>query len=69
MNRRTFLKATGLSAASLALPASLLNAEELNDHILNQADARIEKYRMASASLKLFGPFGKSLKRGLSISI
>jgi GH35 family endo-1,4-beta-xylanase len=69
MNRRTFLKATGLGAASIVLPTSILAAKEQNDNILNQADTRIEKYRMGSASLKLLGPDGKSLKRGSSISI
>jgi GH35 family endo-1,4-beta-xylanase len=69
MNRRTFLKATGLSAASLALPASLLEAEEQGKDILNQADARIEKHRMANASLKLLRPDGKPLNRGTQLSI
>ena len=69
MNRRTFLKTTGLGAASIVLPTSILAAKEQNDHILNQADTRIEKYRMGSASLKLLGPDGKSLKSGSAISI
>ena len=62
MNRRTFLKVTGLGAASLVLPTSLLTAQEHRDQILSQVDTRIEKYRMGSAALRLLGPDGKSLK-------
>ena len=69
MNRRTFLKTTGLGAASLALPASLFTAEEQRNRILHQANDRIEKYRMANASLKLLGPDGKSLMTGSTVSI
>jgi endo-1,4-beta-xylanase len=69
MNRRTFLKATGLGAASLVLPASLLEAEERSKDILSQADTRIEKYRMGNVSLKLLDPDGKPLKRSTPISI
>jgi len=69
MNRRTFLKATGLGAASIVLPTSILTAEEQKDHILDKIDTRIEKYRKGSASLKLLGPDGKSLKSGSTISI
>jgi endo-1,4-beta-xylanase len=69
MNRRTFLKATGLSAASIFLPTSILAAELQKEQILSQADSRIEKYRIGSASLKLLAPDGKSLKTGVSISI
>ena len=42
MNRRTFLKATGLSAASIVLPTTILAGQEQNDQILSQADTRIE---------------------------
>ncbi len=69
MNRRTFLKTTGLGAASLVLPTSPIVAEEQSKDILNQADARIEKYRMAGASLKVLGPDGKPLKTGSTINI
>ncbi|MBA7605650.1 Anti-sigma-I factor RsgI6 [subsurface metagenome] len=69
MNRRDFFKATGLGAASLALPTSLLAVEEQRDHILSQVDTRIEKYRKGDAVLRLLGPNGKSLKTGLTVRI
>ncbi|MCH7557667.1 MAG: endo-1,4-beta-xylanase [Planctomycetes bacterium] len=69
MNRRSFLKATGFGAASLALPTPLLAVRERRDHILSQVDTRIEKYRMGSAALSLLGPNGKSLKGGSTIRI
>jgi len=69
MNRRSFLKVTGLSAASLALPRPLLAAAEQRENILSQVDTRIEKYRMGSAALRLLGPNGKSLKSGSIVSI
>ena len=56
MDRRTFIKTAGLGAACLAISASKLDAEERNKEILSRADERIEKYRMTSASLKVFGP-------------
>jgi len=69
MNRRIFLKATGLSAASLVLPTSLLNAQEHRNQILDQVDTRIEKYRKGDAVLRLLGPNGKLLKNGLAVKI
>ncbi len=69
MNRRTFLKVTGLGAASLVLPMPLLTAQEQKDRILDQVDTRIEKYRMGSAALRLLGPDGKSLKNGSTVRI
>ncbi|MCH8118553.1 MAG: endo-1,4-beta-xylanase [Planctomycetes bacterium] len=69
MNRRSFLKATGFGAASLALPTPLLAVRERRDHILSQVDTRIEKYRMGSVVLSLLGPNGKSLKSGSTIRI
>ena len=69
MNRRTFLKATGFGAASLALPTSLLTVAEQRDDILSQVDTRIEKYRKGDAVLRLLGPDGKLLKNGLAVKI
>jgi endo-1,4-beta-xylanase len=69
MNRRTFLKATGFGAASLALPGPLLAAAEQRDDILDQIDKRIEKYRMGSAALKFLAPDGNPLKSGLAVKI
>jgi GH35 family endo-1,4-beta-xylanase len=69
MNRRTFIKTTGLGAASFVLPTSLLAAEEQSKDILNQADARIKKYRMTNATLKVLGPDGKPPARRTPVSI
>jgi GH35 family endo-1,4-beta-xylanase len=76
MNRRDFFKATGLCAASLVMPASLLEAQQRNsgdkktkDEILGQADARIEKHRKGHAVLKIFGPDGKPLQASLTAKI
>ena len=69
MNRRSFLKVTGLGAVSLALTARLLTAQEQKNRILDEVDTRIEKYRMGSAALRLLGPNGKSLKSGLAVKI
>jgi len=70
MNRRDFLKAAGLGAASLAMPASLMAAEEESaEHILDQADSRIEKHRKGNAVLRLLGPDGKALKSSLAAKI
>ena len=74
MDRRDFLKATALGTASLALPTlalptSLLKAQEQTDQILDQVDDRIEKYRKGNAVLRFIGPKGKSLKNGSIVSI
>ena len=69
MNRRTFLKATGLGAVSSVLPACLLTAQEQKGRILDEVDTRIEKYRKGDAELRLLGPDGKSLKSGLAVKI
>jgi GH35 family endo-1,4-beta-xylanase len=70
MNRRDFLKATGLGAASLAISPSLLDAaEESAEQILGQADARIEKYRKADAALRFLGPDGKPLEASSTVNI
>jgi len=69
MNRRTFIKVTGLGAVSLALPAHLLTAQEQKDRILDEVDTRIEKYRKGNVALKLFGPDGKPLQSGLAVKI
>ena len=70
MNRRVFLKAAGLGAASLAMPASLLAAgEQSKEQVLDEVDARIEKYRKADAVLRLLGPNGKPLEASLIVNI
>jgi len=69
MNRRDFLKVTGFSAASAAFSRPLFAAEEQRDEILDQAEARIEKYRKSDAELKLACPDGKPLQNGLAVKI
>jgi endo-1,4-beta-xylanase len=69
MNRRDFLKATGFSAASVAFLRPLFAAEEQKNEILDQAEARIEKYRKGDAVLKLAGPDGEPLRNSLAVKI
>ena len=69
MNRRDFLKATGFSAASVAFSRPLFAAEEQKNEILDQAEARIEKYRKGDAVLKLAGPDGEPLRNSLAVKI
>jgi GH35 family endo-1,4-beta-xylanase len=70
MNRRDFLKAAGLGAASLAAPMSLSAAEEdSRDRILGQVDADIERHRKGEAALRLVGLDGKPLAGGLAVKI
>ena len=69
MNRRDFLKATGYSAASVALSRPLFAAKEQRNEILDQADAHIEKHRKGDAVLKLAGPDGEPLQNGLTVKI
>lgn len=69
MNRREFLKVTGFGAASAAFSRPLFAAREQRNEILDQVDARIEKYRKGNATLKLAGPDGKPLRDGLTVKI
>ncbi len=73
MNRRDFLKAAGLTAASLSIPGCdkvfQTTTRNSKEHILAGADDRIEKYRKADAVLKLLGPDGKPLSPGTSAKI
>jgi len=70
MNRRDFLKAAGLGAASFAMSQSILFAEEEStEQILDGADARIEKYRKGDAALRLLRPDGKPLDVSLEVNI
>jgi len=69
MNRRDFLRATGFSAASAAFSRSLFGEKEQRNEILDEAQARIEKYRKGNAVLKLAGPDGKPLRNGLAVKI
>src|SRR4030042_2469277 len=69
MNRRDFIKATGLSTASAVFSRPLFAAQEERNEILDQAEARIEKHRKGDAALKLAGPDGKPLQNGLALKI
>lgn len=74
MKRRDFLKIVGAGSVSLAIPAFLLVAQQQqvsksSEHILEQADARIEKYRKGDVVLKVVGPENKPLEEGLTINI
>jgi len=70
MNRRDFLSAAGLGVASLAAPTSLLVAAKGSDEqILDEAVARIEKYRKGDAILRLVGPDEKPLQNGSTVKI
>ena len=70
MNRRDLLRTAGAGAASLALSVSLsAAAQESRDRILDEADKRIDSHRRGSAVLKVSGPDGKPLERGLDVKI
>jgi len=73
MNRRTFLKTTGLTAASLfvapALPAMGQGGDIAENDILSAADSRIEKHRKGDLVLKLTGPDGKMVGPGTTVEI
>jgi endo-1,4-beta-xylanase len=74
MNRREFLRTTSLGAASFVVPTSLLIARDRDDgmsadQILDQADARIERYRKGDAVLRLIQPNGEPLGTGGTVRI
>ena len=70
MNRRDFIRAAGLGAASLAVPASLSVAtEDSAGRVLDGVDARIEKHRKGDVVLKIVGPDGKPLAGNLTVKI
>lgn len=71
-NRRDFLKAAGLTTATLSIPGCdkvFWTTLASREHILAGVDDRIEKYRKADAVLKLLGPDGKPLSPGTSAKI
>jgi len=74
MNRRDFFKAAGLGTFSFVIPSSLFaseqrQAKQYREQILDQADARIEKYRKGDIVLKVIGPDNKPLEDGLTVNI
>jgi len=73
MDRRDFLKTTGLAVATLTIPrcvrAKKPAAQKISTaQILGQADARIEKFRKGDVVLRLVLP-GRPLKAGLNVKI
>jgi len=74
MKRRDFLKVLGIGSVTSAMPASLLSAQQRQvrkspEQVLDQVDARIEKYRKGDALLKFIGPDSKPLRTGIPIRI
>ncbi|UCD00176.1 MAG: endo-1,4-beta-xylanase [Phycisphaerales bacterium] len=69
MDRRGFLKTSGCGAVWLASSRLLPAAESQKVQILAQADERIEKHRKGDAALKLIGPDGRTLARGIPVKI
>ncbi|MHC4510584.1 MAG: endo-1,4-beta-xylanase [Planctomycetota bacterium] len=70
MNRRDFLKAAGLGIAAMAQSASLSAGQNVSDSaILEEVDTRIEKHRKGDGVLKLIGPDGRALARGVPVKI
>ena len=70
MNRRDFIKAAGLGAASLSVPASIsVAAQSSGRQILDGIDARIEKHRKGDVVLKIVGPDGKPLAGNVGVKI
>ena len=70
MNRRGFLKASGLGIAAIAHPPVLRAAPSASDRgILGEADARIEKHRKGDAMLRMVTADGKPLDVGLTVRI
>ena len=76
MNRRDFLKAVGVGSAAIGVGSSVFaesqsgsKEQRTREFILGQVDERIEKYRKIDAALKLTGPDGQTIKRGLKVDI
>jgi GH35 family endo-1,4-beta-xylanase len=68
MKTKTLLALCLLVAAMES--ASFLPAQTLSEgEILGQTEARIQKYRMGDADLRLVGPDGKALRKGARVSI
>jgi endo-1,4-beta-xylanase len=76
MNRRDFIRRTGLGAVSLVAATSFLAAQETGggesmakDQILGEVDDRIEKHRKGDAVLRLTGQDGEPLRGSLTVNV
>jgi endo-1,4-beta-xylanase len=74
MNRRDFLKAVGVGGAASVMPAGIYPSRARSggktaDRILDEVDARIEKYRKGDAVLRIIGPNDQPLRTDSTVSI
>ncbi len=73
MNRRDLLKNMGIGVASVLSGHRIrpvqAGEEKPADEIVDQSDARIEKYRKGKARLKLLGSDGKPLEPSIAVEI
>jgi endo-1,4-beta-xylanase len=72
IRRRGFLKSVGGVVAGLTMAGTVLGRQkpsQTNEEVLSQAEERIRKCRMSSASLRLTGPEGAPLPAGVSLRI
>lgn len=69
MNRRDFLKTTGVGLTTLALTTPSLAQSQEGEDILADADARIEKHRKARITLNLVDPNGNPIKASTPIRV
>ncbi|MCL5281088.1 MAG: endo-1,4-beta-xylanase [Planctomycetes bacterium] len=72
IRRREFLKSAGGAVAGFAVTSPVWGRQkpaQTNEAVVSQAEERIRKYRMGSASLRLTGPDGMPLPPGVSLRI
>jgi len=69
MNRRDFLRTTGVGLTTLALTGPTLAQNDNKEDILAGADARIEKHRKGRVTLTLTGPNGAPVKSSTPIQV
>ncbi len=72
IRRREFLKSVGGAVASLSVTSPVWGRQkpsQTDEAVLSQAEERIRKCRMGTASLRLTGPDGKPLPPGVALRI
>jgi len=72
IRRREFLKGIGGAVTGLAVTSSALGRQQsaqANEAILSQANGRVQKHRMGTATLRFVGPDGQVLQPGVSLRI
>ncbi len=72
IRRREFLKSVGGAVAGLAAGGPVWGRQkpaQTDEAVVSQAEERIRKYRMGTASLRLTGPDGKPLRPGVALRI